>query len=107
MRRTSKHELALVVVLLGAPAVAADPGCEGPCGFRSFFHRLAPVGGCDPDGRGMFHWWDRECFVYPCAPNDYCRKPLPRLHCPPRPIQFEQAPHHHRTHDCATCAGHH
>ena len=44
-----------------------------------FFGRLAPKGGCNPDGRGMFHWWNPLAFPNWCGPDDYCRKPMPNV----------------------------
>jgi hypothetical protein len=50
-----------------------------------FFGRLRPVGGCNPDGRGLFHWWNPHCFPRSCGPDDYCRKPMPNVCRPVSP----------------------
>jgi hypothetical protein len=47
--------------------------------------RLAPAGGWHPDGGGLFHWWDPHCFPRCGAPDDYCRKPPPKVCWPPYP----------------------
>lgn len=47
--------------------------------------RFAPVGGWNPYGGGLFHWWNPNCFALPCGPDDYDRKPIPRLRCTPAP----------------------
>jgi len=44
-----------------------------------FLARLRPAGGCNPDGRGLFHWWNPHCFPRACGPDDYCRKPMPNV----------------------------
>lgn len=81
--RKSGIGIVLVVILAGSLAFAGGPRIEGAQTSPHFFHRLGPVGGWNPDGGGLFHWWNRDCFASPCTPDDYCRKPLPRLHCLP------------------------
>ena len=44
--------------------------------------RFAPVGGWNPYGGGLFHWWNPNCFALPCGPDDYDRKPIPRFVIP-------------------------
>jgi hypothetical protein len=76
----------------GGAGPAADAGrCEPaePCWLK----RLHPVGGWDPYGGGLLHWWDPRCF--PCgggAPDDYCRKKLPDACRPPYPPYFQWGP---------------
>jgi hypothetical protein len=45
---------------------------------QSFLHRLKPVGGWCPDTGGLLRWWGADCLPRYEAPDDYCRKPLPR-----------------------------
>jgi hypothetical protein len=61
-----------------------DPDAHRP----HFLARLRPVGGCNPDGRGLFHWWNPHCFPRSCGPDDYCRKPMPNVCRPfsPTPV---------------------
>jgi hypothetical protein len=49
-----------------------------------FGQRFRPSGGWHPYGGGL-HWWNPDCFDWHGLPDDYCRKPLPRLcrPCPP------------------------
>ena len=44
-----------------------------------FVRRLRPTGGWNPYGGGVLHWWNPHCFPCQGAPDDYCRKPLPRV----------------------------
>jgi hypothetical protein len=46
---------------------------------RHFLQRIHPAGGWDPYGGGIFHWWNPHCFPCQTVPDDYCRKPLPRV----------------------------
>ena len=48
-----------------------------------FLQRLHPAGGWNPYGGGVLHWWNPHCFPCEGAPDDYCRKPLPRVCWPP------------------------
>jgi hypothetical protein len=54
--------------------------------------RLHPVGGWDPYGGGLLHWWNRHCFPHDCGPDDYCRKPLPKVCWPPYPPSYTWGP---------------
>ena len=67
-----------VVVCAWSASTAARAGDAPPPG-PSPLHRIAPVGGLSPDGRGLLHWWEPACFPRPCGPDDYCRKPFPRF----------------------------
>jgi hypothetical protein len=62
-----------------ATAQAVDHPGDRHDSRTTFLNRIAPVGGCDPDGGGLFHWWDPHCFPRPCGPDDYCRTPFPRF----------------------------
>jgi hypothetical protein len=68
----------LVTLLASATALGGDRGGPDPRS-RPFLQRIHPVGGWNPDGRGLIHWWDPHCFSTPCGPNDYCPKPIPSL----------------------------
>jgi hypothetical protein len=69
------------VALLVMTSTAARAGDTGPgeVDRPHFLSRLGPRGGCNPDGRGIFHWWNRDCYPRPCGPDNYCRKPMPDL----------------------------
>lgn len=79
------------ILLLTAAAVGraeggdSQPCQQGPVGWLKSWH---PVGGWDPDGGGLLHWWNPHCF--PCAggPDDYCRKTQPCVCWPPYPPYF-------------------
>jgi hypothetical protein len=76
---------ALFVALIAA---GRGSGAEPPCCEPTqdcFFKRLAPVGGWHPYGGGLLHWWNPFCFPCGGAPDDYCRKPLPRVCWPAYP----------------------
>jgi hypothetical protein len=67
-----------LALMMHTQARAGGPG--GPEAHRPhFLARLRPKGGCNPDGRGMFHWWEPHCFPRSCGPDDYCRKPMPNV----------------------------
>jgi hypothetical protein len=79
---------ALVVALLGGGRkLTAEPSCCPPP-EDGFLSRLAPVGGWCPYGTGLLHWWPRCCFPRCGAPDDYYRKPLPKVCWPPYPPYY-------------------
>jgi hypothetical protein len=83
---------ALVVALIASSrGLGAEPRCCEPS-WDGFLKRVAPVGGCDPYGGGLLHWWDPCCFPRGGAPDDYCRKPLPRVCWPPYPPFYSWGP---------------
>ena len=59
---------------------------------QRFPHRLQPAGGWNPYGDGLPHWWNPHCFPCQDAPDDYCRKPLPRVCWPPYPPYYIWGP---------------
>jgi hypothetical protein len=73
--------LLLTLIACGLGAGGEPPGCapERPC----FLQRVAPAGGWCPDGGGLLHWWCPHCFPRGGGPDDYCRKPPPRVCWPP------------------------
>jgi hypothetical protein len=81
----------LAVLVSTGPSPGREPDCcDPPQG--TFLKRLGPVGGWHPYGGGLFHWWDPHCFPKVGAPDDYCRKPLPRVCWPPYPPFFTWGP---------------
>lgn len=82
----------LVAALVGVGhGLRAEHGCCPPP-EDCFLKRLAPVGGWHPDAGGLWHWWPRHCFPCGGAPDDYCRKPLPRVCWPPYPPYYNWGP---------------
>ena len=66
-----------------------------------FVRRLRPTGGWNPYGGGVLHWWKRDCFPCYAAPDDYCRKPLPRVCWPQYPPYYnwgQPEPGHTQSH---------
>jgi hypothetical protein len=83
------RRLAWVAMLIVAlVAVGRGPGAEPCCRESSQdcgLTRLGPAGGWDPYGGGLLHWWNPHWFPHSGAPDDYCRKPLPRFGWGPYP----------------------
>ena len=67
----------LIALLACGQGLGGEPRCAPPA--DSFLQRLHPVGGWNPYGGGLLHWWNPCCFPRCGAPDDYCRKPLPRI----------------------------
>jgi hypothetical protein len=80
-----------VLFLLCAPVQRAHGSEPSPCqqSVADWLSRWHPVGGWNPDGGGLVHWWNPHCF--PCAdgPDDYCRKKLPCVCWPAYPPYFQ------------------
>ena len=55
---------------------------------QCFLERVGPVGGWSPYGGGLLSWWNPCCFPRSGAPDDYCRKPLPKVCWPPYPPYY-------------------
>jgi hypothetical protein len=83
------------VVLAAMTYTRADGGEPADWQPRqpNFFQRLSPRGGWNPDGGGLFHWWNPHCFPRSCGPDDYCRKPMPRVCRPGAPLYVGGNPH--------------
>jgi hypothetical protein len=83
---------ALVLTLIvSGQALGGDRGwCAPP--EPDFLQRLQPVGGCNPYGGGLFHWWKHNCFPRCGGRDDYCRKPIPNVCWPPYPPYYISAP---------------
>jgi hypothetical protein len=87
-------------VAIGALALGLMARCQAIEGDRHwclppqphFLARLHPVGGWDPDGGGLFHWWNPHCFPCCGGPDDYCRKPPPPVCRPLYPPYYFWGP---------------
>jgi hypothetical protein len=80
----------LTVITAGQVLGGERDCCEPP--QQSFLQRLHPVGGWHPYGGGLLDWWDPHCFPRCGAPDDYCRKPLPKVCCPAYPSFYIWGP---------------
>jgi hypothetical protein len=87
MKRHAGIGAVLLPLIAAGWVCGGEPLCCEP-GTPRFLHRIAPVGGWFPYGGGLFHWWPKHCF--PCCnlPDDYCRKPLPKVCWPPYPPYY-------------------
>jgi hypothetical protein len=91
MRRHLGIGALLLALIAGSRGLGAEPcGCEPT--QDGFLQRVHPVGGWAPYGGGLLHWWPRQCFPCGGAPDDYCRKPLPRVCWPPNPPYYIGGP---------------
>jgi len=72
-------------------ANAGEPGAPH-AGHAQPFRRFAPVGGWHPDDGGLLHWWNPHCFPRCGSPDDYCRKPPPRVCWPPYSPSYVYTP---------------
>jgi hypothetical protein len=81
----------LLILVTGGRGLSGEPGrCEP--GGDGVLRRWHPVGGWDPYGGGLLHWWNPHCFPRCGAPDDYCRKLLPRICWPPYPPYYIWGP---------------
>ena len=76
------------------PSTSTDTGSFGdsPVEPGPQERRDPLVGGWQPYSGGLLHWWPRHCFPCAGAPDDYCRKPLPRMCWPPYPPYYTWGP---------------
>ena len=86
-----------VAALLVALSASSQGRAGEPCGCEpaadGFAQRIHPAGGWHPYGGGLLRWWDPCCYPRYCGPDDYCRKPLPRLCWPgPYPSSYTWGP---------------
>jgi hypothetical protein len=81
----------LVVLVAGRRGSGGEPACCPPP-QPDFLQRLHPEGGWHPDGGGRLHRWNPHCSPCCGAPDDYCRKPLPRVCCPHYPPYYTWGP---------------
>lgn len=80
-----------LALLAGSWAYGGNPSCCEPSP-KGFLQRFSPVGGWFPDSGGLLHWWPQHCFPCRSAPDDYCRKPLPKICWPPYPPYYIWGP---------------
>jgi hypothetical protein len=82
-----------LVLVLGAcgPAIAGEHEAPDP-GTPHFIRRMSPAGGWHPDDGGLWHWWNPHCFPCWSGPDDYCRKPPPKVCWPPYPPYYLRVP---------------
>lgn len=90
--RIHRWIVALLLTLMAAGRGMSGQSCCCPPAWEGLLQRFRPVGGWHPDGGGLLHWWPRHCF--PCCgdPDDYCRKPLPKVCWPPYPPYYIWGP---------------
>jgi hypothetical protein len=91
MRRQAWLGVILLVLCATGWACGGEPVCTEPCAACSP-GQLGPAGGWCPYGGGLLHWWPRQCFPCAGAPDDYCRKPLPRVCWPQYPPYYIWGP---------------
>src|SRR5437870_6603946 len=91
MRRHMWIGVFLTILIAGGRAVGGEPRYSEPA-QGSIRQRWHPVGGWHPYGGGLLHWWDPHCFPCQGGPDDYCRKPLPRVCWPPYPPYYIWGP---------------
>jgi hypothetical protein len=84
MRRAVWLGACLMALLAAGPGGSREPGCCEPVP-DAWLQRWHPAGGWHPYGGGLLRWWPAHCFPRGGAPDDYCRKPLPRVCWPPYP----------------------
>jgi hypothetical protein len=82
-----------LLLVLGAcgQAVGGEHGRPDPGRPPHVLRRLAPAGGWNPGG-GLLHWWNPHCFPRYGGPDDYCRKPPPKVCWPPYPPYYVWGP---------------
>jgi hypothetical protein len=74
--------------LPATPVVACFADHATTSGAACCLRQLGPVGGWNPYGGGLLRWWNPNCFPRCCAPDDYCRKSLPRVCWPTYPAYY-------------------
>jgi hypothetical protein len=72
-------------------ALGDDRECYPP-NQQHLLQRVHPVGGWNPYGGGLFHWWNPRCFPRCGGLDAYCRKPLPNVCWPAYPPYYIWAP---------------
>jgi hypothetical protein len=84
--------MAIVVALsVGDPGWAGE-SCCAETSDGCFLKRLCPTGGWNPYGGGLLRWWNCNCFPCCGAPDDYVRKPLPKVCWPAYPPYYIAVP---------------
>ncbi|MHB1421586.1 MAG: hypothetical protein ACYC3I_00035 [Gemmataceae bacterium] len=87
MRRQVWIGAFLLSLISGDWACGEGPFCCEP-DAPHFQARFAPAGGWFPYGGGLVHWWPKHCFPRDGLPDDYCRKPIPKVCWPEYPPYF-------------------
>jgi hypothetical protein len=91
MRRRAYLAAVCLALLAGGWAVGGEPSCD-QAGQPCFLRRIGPVGGWCPYGGGLLCWWHPHCFPRCGGPDDYCRKPLPKVCWPAYPPYYIWGP---------------
>jgi hypothetical protein len=81
----------VLALLAWSRGLGGEPACCPPP-EPAFLQRVKPVGGWNPYGGGLLHWWPQHCFPNIGAPDDYCRKSLPRVCWPGYPAYYIWGP---------------
>ena len=92
----------LIAFIAGGRALGGEPRCSEPIP-DSILQRWHSVGGWNPYGGGFLHWWNPACFPHCGGPDDYCRKPLPRVCWPPYPSYYIWGPPEICSPQCQGC----
>jgi hypothetical protein len=91
MRRHMWIGAFLTILSAGGRGLGGEPRCCEPV-RDGFLQRWHPVGGWAPYGGGLLRSWNPHCFPRCGAPDDYCRKPLPRVCWPAYPSYYIGGP---------------
>jgi hypothetical protein len=91
MKRIGWTGALLLSLIAASQGLGGEPPCCEPP-QQGFLERLHPVGGWHPYGGGLLHWWNPDCFPHCGAPDDYCRKPLPKVCVPGYPSYYIWGP---------------
>lgn len=78
----------LLTLISCAQCLGGEGGENDGAPRRHFLQRARPVGGWNPYGGGVLHWWNPHCLPRYVAPDDYCRKPLPGVCWPLYPPYY-------------------
>src|SRR5262245_50037989 len=91
MRRHGWISAFLITLIAAGGGLGDEPKC---CELArdSLLQRWHPVGGWNPYGGGLLHWWNPCCFPHCGGPDDYCRKALPRVCWPAYPAFYTWGP---------------
>jgi hypothetical protein len=84
--KVTSWAIALSLIASGRALAGDHDTCPPP--EARFCKRFRPVGGWHPYGGGLLHWWPRGCFPRCGGPDDYCRKPPPKVCWPPYPPYY-------------------
>jgi hypothetical protein len=91
MRRLAWSGAVLLALSAAGWAFGGEPPCSQPHPACSV-GQLGPAGGWCPYGGGLLCWWPQHCFPDCGGPDDYCRKPLPKVCWPPYPPYYIWGP---------------